>query len=414
MSSITCALVATPTSEPESELVAEMVDGVDAAVDAIAVADWSRLERRELATHVVTLQRALDRLTLVHARAVAEADRAVVWQGSGARNMADWLTATTATSYGDAVRRIRLADTLTLCPAIDEAVACGAMSVATADVLAPVIAAPPAGADTAALVELVGAAGPRDARRTIDEWIRQHDTTDPDALTARRHDRRAVRFGHPVDGLVTTTVVMPVLATAQVRQAISAAAGRPAPDDARTTEQRLADGLLAICGAFSRGELTGGRERPTLLVTIDADALAGVSDVPGVTAWGERVAANELRHLADSAIIQRVVRSGSVVLDLGTTSRLASDHQYRALVARDGGCRWPGCDIPAAWCEIDHLVPFSEGGPTDLANLVMWCSHHHHVKHRPGTTVHGDAHALRLVLADGTNVDCPVPGRDPP
>ena len=56
-------------------------------------------------------------------------------------------------------------------------------------------------------------------------------------------------------------------------------------------------------------------------------------------------------------------------MDLGTISRLASDDQYRALVVRDGGCRWPGCEIPAAWCEVDHLVPFP-AGPTDLINLV--------------------------------------------
>jgi 5-methylcytosine-specific restriction endonuclease McrA len=30
--------------------------------------------------------------------------------------------------------------------------------------------------------------------------------------------------------------------------------------------------------------------------------------------------------------------------------------------------------------EIDHIVPFAEGGRTELANLWRTCSHHHHLK----------------------------------
>jgi len=103
---------------------------------------------------------------------------------------------------------------------------------------------------------------------------------------------------------------------------------------------------------------------------------------------------------------KRVLHAGALILNLGREVRYATETQYRALVARDGGCRWPGCHIPAAWCEVDHLQAYEDGGATDLDNLVLWCSHHHHEKHRPGVQVLGTVADLRLRLANGTVVHC--------
>ena len=50
-----------------------------------------------------------------------------------------------------------------------------------------------------------------------------------------------------------------------------------------------------------------------------------------------------------------------------------------ALVARDRTCVVPGCGV--SWgLEIDHVVPFAEGGPTSLDNLALLCHHHHFLK----------------------------------
>jgi hypothetical protein len=37
------------------------------------------------------------------------------------------------------------------------------------------------------------------------------------------------------------------------------------------------------------------------------------------------------------------------------------------------GCGLPDCSRPLAWCEAHHLVPWLQGGPTDLAKLVVSC-----------------------------------------
>lgn len=50
------------------------------------------------------------------------------------------------------------------------------------------------------------------------------------------------------------------------------------------------------------------------------------------------------------------------------------------VMARDGTCRHPGCTVLAQNCQIDHVVPFGEGGLTVMWNLQCLCAHHHNMK----------------------------------
>jgi Domain of unknown function (DUF222)/HNH endonuclease len=71
-------------------------------------------------------------------------------------------------------------------------------------------------------------------------------------------------------------------------------------------------------------------------------------------------------------------------LDVGRTTRVIQPAQRVALAVRDGGCVFPGCDRPLAWCEAHHLVHWLDGGPTDLDNLVLLCRAHHRAVHEGG------------------------------
>jgi hypothetical protein len=53
-------------------------------------------------------------------------------------------------------------------------------------------------------------------------------------------------------------------------------------------------------------------------------------------------------------------------LEVGRTSRVVQPAQRTALAVRDGGCVFPGCTRPLAWCEAHHLHHWLHGGPTDL------------------------------------------------
>ena len=200
---------------------------------------------------------------------------------------------------------------------------------------------------------------------------------------------------------------MPVLQARSVLKVCSYLGGKPSRTDTRTTIQRMCDGLWLLADAYAKGEVRGGREKPTLLINIPADSITGVSNEPGITDFGDRIPAHIVRMLAENAHLQRLITAGSHILDLGHDIRYITNEQYKALLARDGGCRQPDCHIPPAWCEADHLIPWEDGGTTNLDNLVLWCSHHHHIKHLPGTLVIGDAHDLWLQLPDGTTIHCP-------
>ena len=102
------------------------------------------------------------------------------------------------------------------------------------------------------------------------------------------------------------------------------------------------------------------------------------------------VAINEVRRLAcDADLIPIVLGTNSRVLDLGRSHRLFPHWMRRALIARDGGCTFPGCHIPATWCEAHHLTPWWNRGETSLENSTLLCPSHHHAIHT------GQWHATR-------------------
>ncbi|WP_172421839.1 HNH endonuclease signature motif containing protein [Enemella evansiae] len=90
------------------------------------------------------------------------------------------------------------------------------------------------------------------------------------------------------------------------------------------------------------------------------------------------MSAQQLRLLAcDAEIIPVVLNSMGVPLDVGETQRFFEGELRAALVARDGGCVFPGCDQPARRCDAHHIRPVWAGGPTSLDNGVLLCPHHH-------------------------------------
>ena len=87
------------------------------------------------------------------------------------------------------------------------------------------------------------------------------------------------------------------------------------------------------------------------------------------------------RILCTTGTLPITLNEGGQVLDLGRETRLFTGRQRIALAARDGGCRWPGCDKPPAWTEAHHITPWAQGGNTDLADGVLLCRHHHMLLH---------------------------------
>ncbi|MFC7275409.1 DUF222 domain-containing protein [Paractinoplanes rhizophilus] len=201
---------------------------------------------------------------------------------------------------------------------------------------------------------------------------------------ARAHPRRSFTLSLPVDGMVRLSGALGVEDAAIVTAALQPLCA-PTPADDRSFPQRRADALIDVCRlALRSGELPqDGGEPPQLTLTIPYDPLASRL-ATGVLPDGERVSAATARRLAcDARLLPLVLGGASQVLDAGRTRRLAHGTLRRALTARDGGCAFPGCDRPSRWCDAHHLRAWSDGGPTDLDNLVLLCRHHHRLLHNP-------------------------------
>ena len=177
-------------------------------------------------------------------------------------------------------------------------------------------------------------------------------------------------------------------------------------DDTRTLGQKRVDALVAIARESIAGDpgAVGGTS-VTMVVTVPLQNLLDGTGIASIAGVDEPICAGTARRLAaDAEIIPLVLGSDSEPLDLGRSARLYSLGQRRALAARDGGCIWPGCTAPPAWCEVAHLLAWILDGPTDLDNGALMCSHHHHRFDRDG---------WELRREDGVPYLIPPPWIDP-
>ncbi len=158
----------------------------------------------------------------------------------------------------------------------------------------------------------------------------------------------------------------------------------PGIRDLRDLGQRRHDALIDICRlALATDTLPdNGGERPHLTVTADYDVLRGEIGA-GTLDSGESVSPDTVRRMAcDAQIIPAVLGTHGELLDLGRSRRLFTGPLRRAIVLRDQGCAFPGCDRPPRWCDGHHVISWLTGGPTNLANAVLLCRRHHRIIHQ--------------------------------
>ena len=126
--------------------------------------------------------------------------------------------------------------------------------------------------------------------------------------------------------------------------------------------------------------------RPRVAITVDLQSLVtGLGADPraeALTDDGQRLSVAAVRRLAcDAELIPVCLGTDGEVLDVGRAARLVTPALWRALVARDRHCTFPGCTRPPVMCHAHHIVHWADGGKTSLDNLVLVCGEHHRVLH---------------------------------
>ncbi|MGH3547458.1 MAG: DUF222 domain-containing protein [Pseudonocardiaceae bacterium] len=172
-----------------------------------------------------------------------------------------------------------------------------------------------------------------------------------------------------------------------VRSALSPlAAPRPVTDteiDLRDSARRDADALVDLAQrALQAGDFpTEGGERPQVVITMSLAVVQGRIGAAAL-ALGGPINADIARRIAcDARVIPLVLGTRGEPLDIGRASYTVPTPTRRAVLARDGGYAFPGCSVPARWCDIHHCVHWADHGPTSIGNCVSLCGRHHRLIH---------------------------------
>jgi hypothetical protein len=357
------------------------VSELRSALDGLATVDVAALPAGALGDHIHDLFDARNRLDGVIERAIGAFDAQGMGEIDGCPSTASWLRGRCRLAPAEASARVRTARVLRELPMVATALSEGEISFDHARAVA-LLAHETDIADTRTvqrqLVEVGRLTDPArfggELREIRDSLCRDNDrkARDEEAAFARRE----VSVTPVLDGF-NVRGWLPDEAGSLVKSVLDSLAA-PLPADPRTVAQRNADAFVEVfrCTADTpdnAGLPTNHGARPHLFVLCGLDELLAAEKAAlAQLGYGGRLSATGTQRVACDATITRVLLSPEgQILDLGRTTRVVSAAQWKALVVRDGGCVFPGCDRPPTWCQAHHYGEhWTHGGPTDLDNLT--------------------------------------------
>ncbi len=308
-------------------------------------------------------------------------DRETCWvDDGGARSCAHWLNWRCGIALGAAREKVRVAHALQRLPAISAAMAAGRISYSKVRALTR-IAVPET---ESALLKMAQARTAVEVEHVVRGYRRAQEATELDREAAQ-FATRSLHWYHDDDGSLVLKVRLPAEAGAALIGALDAAqpSWGEAPGDPPSPGQRRADSLVAIAEAYLAGGAHGlsGGARQQVVVHVDAATLIERKDGRCEIESGPSIAAETARRLGCDATRLTIIEDQlGEPLDIGRRARTIPPAIYRALRARDKGCRYPGC-THSRFVDGHHIRHWADGGETRLANLVLLCRFHHRMVH---------------------------------
>ncbi len=334
----------------------------------------------DLAALSAQLASALCRWLLV----LAEFDRRSGWSATGARSCAEWLAWRCAMSPGAAREHVRVARRLVDLPRTTALFGRGELSYSKVRAITRL-------EHVEHEDDLLGMA--RDATAAqLEHVVRGYrSVVRREADQGAAHARRFLRLRDEEDGSVRLSGRLTAEEGAVLRAAIDAARDelwskqRGTPDAAAEPDEPAtagaagdADALVLLADVALAAPALVGRsapERHQVVIHVDAAALGGVG--PGA------LAPSVVRRLCCDATLVTALDGGGKSLDVGRRTRAVPPAMRRALLRRDGGCRFPGCRATRR-LDAHHVEHWADGGATNTANLLSLCRHHHRALHESG------------------------------
>jgi hypothetical protein len=399
--------MSTPTKDAA---VASPLARAHDVLDELAATEPGRWSQPEFLDAWRDLERLRNRLASAEHRLIAEAETRGLPYEYGAKNTGAFIRGLLRVDPREASDRVRAADaaaprtsltgepTPAPFPCIATAQASGSISPRHAATIVAAVDRLPDGvqAEHGQQVErdLVALAEQFDPSELGRLGLRMTTLLDQDGAlddVERQARRRDLTVHQRPDGSSTITAEATAELTERLLTMLDALARpRPATDgaqDPRTAGQRRHDALLDAVDLVARAGLLpdAGGIATTVLLTTTVERWASGEGV-ATTGHGAVVPVREAMRIAGSAARVMTVEldpSGDIV-DWTDARRLFVESQRLAMIARDGGCTFPGCDAPPAWCQAAHIQDHTRGGPTTVDNGALLCGHHHRTYEQQG------------------------------
>jgi len=317
---------------------------------------------------------------------IREFDDNRYWAELGFQSCAHWLNFKCGFGMNAARERLRVAHALAGLPKIEEAFSNGALSFSKVRAITRV--ADETNENYLLMVATHGTA--HHVERLIVQYRRAKKLQDAEFVNDL-HMKREVTCYYDHDGCLVMKARIPADQGELIVKALEMAM-----DDipAEITEEpepiaaRRADALCEMAETYMNNSENSGStaDRYQVVVHVAANANPGGRQLAGEPSLenGPHVTAVTSRRVACdcSRTVIKEDENGEP-LSIGRRSRSIPSPMRRALKARDGGCRFPGCSNHK-FVDGHHIIHWADGGETCLDNLVLLCRHHHHLVHEGG------------------------------
>jgi Domain of unknown function (DUF222) len=404
-----------------------------AQFDARAESVSSAAEAREL---LVELERVKRHLEVTTARLVDRVSVTGAFQEDGCLSVATWLRTTVNWPVAEAKRMVRVADLVHDYPQVGALMADGSLASAPVTRLAGLHANKRVTAQLPdfieSMVEYAQALPCDDFAQLASRWEQLADADGTHRSHEKVHEDRDAtvnsvgsatyldaRLGNAQGALIGEVFERFVQAELARDLAERDALGLSPTSLGRTSKQRRADALYAVF-ASAASQFAPSPE-PLVNIVIDQHTyertLTGMESggrlgsliEPGENLLDARcettagVLLDPVDVVATSlvSLVRRVVvNSAGVPIGLGRRSRLFTGGTRAAALLRRRRCIWPGCHVLT--CDVDHRVPWSEGGDTEVSNSDPLCRRHNRLKVH-GYLTHYDetTRTTRVITPDG-------------
>ncbi len=311
------------------------------------------------------------------------------WAFDGSVSIAAWLRNNARMSNRSAHRLVHRGRFLDRFSAIADAAVSHTLSAGQVDAIAAVCQPrhePLLAEHQAGLVAAIAPLPVADTEVACQVWRQRADAV-IDENAPPVEPTRTLNFNRADDRALLGNFVLDDAAAIEFEKAIRNAITWAGDSDTRTRPECQGDALFDIATFYNKNHNRRGTARHLPHVSLSADLSTLAADLPQATNDDDQQlvdAACADRYLCDCFIHVIIRDANGSPHTFGRARYVVPRKLFREVAARDGGCRFPGCDRNVRHCEAHHIKWWRPPhlGTTDYNNLTLLCSRHHHIVHQ--------------------------------